>query len=102
MLVSYSTTGQKDDKACISLFEVDMNRMMIAPSNFLIITQKIGSEVTNRTTHANQVMENYRTLSAVAEEPMEQEAGSFSHKYFAKNFNAKVKKESSQQLSKFN
>ena len=76
MLISYSYTGQNKDRVCISLFEVDMDTMAISPSNFLIITQQVDKEATRRDTPA--LDENLMTLSAVAEEPLEQESGSFS------------------------
>jgi len=87
MLVSYTVQGNNQDRACISLFEIDMNRMMIAPQNFVIITQQIDKDA------KPVVIDNCcRTLSAVAEEPMEQEAGSFSTKNLTR-FNKFASKE---------
>lgn len=41
MLVSYQLLGQKQDTACISMFEFDEDNSAIIPDNFVIITQKI-------------------------------------------------------------
>lgn len=74
MFVSYQTIGVNDEKASISLFEYDEIKGCIKPLNFMIVTQKI-----NKVTKLfNDI--DYRTLSAVAEDPAENEVGSFSLK----------------------
>jgi hypothetical protein len=90
MLVSYQVLGEKQDKACISLFEFDMDNFEINPVNFVIISQRINTTAkkgvannysfsSHNSANQEKVMQPeppMRTLSVVAED--ENEAGSYS------------------------
>lgn len=82
MLFSYQVIGSSEDKekAVLCLFEYDVEKGCIKPVNFVIISQKI---IKAKTPHLNINDNNicmYRTLSAVQEDPDENEVGSFSYK----------------------
>lgn len=42
MLVSYQILGENQDKACISMMEIDIETFTINPVNFVVISQKIN------------------------------------------------------------
>ena len=44
MMMSYDIVGQNQDKACISLFEMDMKSETIDPQNFIIIMQQFDKK----------------------------------------------------------
>ena len=84
MLVSYQVIN--DEKATISLFEYDEEKKSINPLNFIVISQKI-----NKLALIEEVVPYNRTLSAVWEDPNENDVGSFSMKQ--KSFNYRKKQE---------
>ena len=69
MLVSYQIINE--ERATISLFEYDQQQ--INPLNFIIVSQKI-----DKTKNIVDDYIQYRTLSAVLEDPHENDVGSFS------------------------
>jgi len=87
MLVSYQKIGANQDLASISMFEFDIETNHISPSNFVIVTQKIGKNTVSFSSHNSHKEVNFntgeqplRTLSVVAEDILENESNSFSMK----------------------
>lgn len=91
MLVSYQIIN--DERATISIFEYSDEKQQINPLNFVIVSQKI-----DKTKLVAEDFANYRTLSAVPEDPHENDVGSFSLKHAPMAF----KKMSGENLSRFN
>jgi hypothetical protein len=83
MLVSYQIIN--DEKATISMFEYDEERLCINPLNFVIISQKI-----NKLKQVEEELQAQRTLSAVLEDPNENDVGSFTMKQNAFNYRSRM------------
>jgi hypothetical protein len=66
-----------DDRATISLFEYDGEKQCINPLNFFIISQKINKQ---KMLAEEEIKFPQRTLSAVLEDPDENDIGSYSLK----------------------
>mmetsp|Transcript_16326 Transcript_16326/g.27605 ORF Transcript_16326/g.27605 Transcript_16326/m.27605 type:complete len:102 (+) Transcript_16326:2399-2704(+) len=45
LLVSYQMMGQRKNRACISLFEVDVDSCAINPATFLILSQRVDKDM---------------------------------------------------------
>jgi len=98
MLFSYQTVGTNEEKAMLCLFEYDEAKGCIKPRNYVIISQKIIKAKTNHS-NLNDTISFYRTLSAVQEDPDENEVGSFSYKQGGLMYPGK--KKSSSEFSKY-
>ena len=86
MLISYQIVN--DERATISMFEYDEVKQQINPLNFFIISQKI-----DKLKLIEDDLQQCRTLSAVLEDPHENDVGSFTLKQ--NSFNYKGLKKSS-------
>jgi hypothetical protein len=90
MLVSYQMLGENNDKACMTMFEFDIQKFKINPLNFVIVSQKINKNASNKylsfssLNSAQHGVEFYkpdhaaRMLSVVPEGNLDEEAGSAS------------------------
>ena len=79
MLVNYQIVNE--ERATISMFEYDEEKQQINPLNFIIVSQKIDKSVKIEDDYIQ-----YRTLSAVLEDPHENDVGSFTLKQRGFNF----------------